>query len=138
MTTPTRDAPSKRVILVVDDHEPTRDVLVELLGEEPDVEVIGASSGLDVLGVIARTRPDAVLLDLDLPGMDGIEVAAWLRGDAMTRDVPLVGMTALPRGAGMRREFVGSGGLAVLDKPLDFDLVLATLREALAGGARQQ
>jgi CheY-like chemotaxis protein len=136
VTTPARDAPPPRVVLVVDDHEPTRSVLAELLGGEPGVEVIGAASGLDVLGVIARTRPDAVLLDLDMPGMDGIEVAAWLRGDAITRDVPLVGMTALPRGAGMRREFASSSCLAVLDKPLDFDLVLTTLRQALGGASR--
>lgn len=127
----------KQVVLVVDDHGPTRQVLVELLAEEPGIEVIGAASGLDVIGVIARTRPDVVLLDLDLPGMDGTEIAVWLRGDALTRDVPLIGMTALPQSAGMRREFVGSGGLAVLDKPLDLELVVATLREALVKQSRR-
>lgn len=120
-----------RLVLVVEDHAPTREVLLELLGGELGVDVVGIANGLEVLGAIARRRPDAVLLDLDLPGMDGTEVAAWLRGDRETRDVPLVGMTALPRGAGMRREFVGAGGRSVLDKPLDFDVVLATIRAAL-------
>lgn len=121
----------KHVVLVVEDHAATREMLIEMLADEPDVEAIAAPSGLDVIGVISRTRPDVVLLDLDLPGMDGTEVATWLRGDQVTRDVPVIGMTGLPRAAGMRREMLRAGARIVLDKPLDLSLVMATLRAAL-------
>lgn len=61
-------------LLVVDDHPVVRDGLVAILHTQPDFEVVGeAGNGSEAVAAVARTRPDVVLLDLEMPGMDGLE-----------------------------------------------------------------
>ena len=66
-------------VLIVDDEEPARERLRLLLAEIPEISVVGtAASGPEALEFIARERPDAVLLDIRMPGMSGLEVARHL------------------------------------------------------------
>jgi DNA-binding NarL/FixJ family response regulator len=59
-------------LLIVDDHPIVREGLVTVLGDLPDVEVAGtAGSAAEAVAQAGRTRPDVVLLDLELPGADG-------------------------------------------------------------------
>jgi DNA-binding NarL/FixJ family response regulator len=61
-------------VLVVDDHPIVRQGLVATLEDEPDFEVVGAAgSAEEALTLVARQRPDVVLLDLELPGIGGVE-----------------------------------------------------------------
>jgi DNA-binding NarL/FixJ family response regulator len=61
-------------VLVVDDHPVVRQGLVAVLGDEPDLEVVGsAGSAEEALALAKRLRPDVVLLDLELPGLGGVE-----------------------------------------------------------------
>ena len=70
--------------LIVDDEQLARQRVRLLLGEEPDVEVIGESGdGFEAVDQIQATRPDLVFLDVQMPDMDGFEVLrriprAWL------------------------------------------------------------
>lgn len=67
-------------LLVVEDHDVVRHGLVALLRGYSDVEVVGsAGSGPEALAQIARSRPDLVLLDLQMPGMNGLEVLEHIR-----------------------------------------------------------
>jgi len=62
-----------------DDHRVVRDGLCYLLGQEPDVEVVGeAGDGRRAVDVVAATRPDVLLLDLYMPGVDGHAVLSRL------------------------------------------------------------
>jgi DNA-binding LytR/AlgR family response regulator len=64
-------------VVVADDEEPARRLLVRLLGEIGGIEVVGeAATGVDALAIVGRTRPDVLLLDIDMPEMDGLELAA--------------------------------------------------------------
>lgn len=66
-------------VLIVDDEEPARDRLREMLRPFEDMEVIGeASDGQEAIGKIGRLKPDLVLLDIQMPGCSGLEVAASL------------------------------------------------------------
>jgi DNA-binding NarL/FixJ family response regulator len=61
-------------ILVADDHPVVRDGLVAMLGTQPDFMIVGqASNGAEVVDQVAALKPDAVLLDLEMPEMDGVE-----------------------------------------------------------------
>ena len=65
--------------LIVDDEQPARDRLRQLLTGETDVEVVGeAEDGLQALERVAELKPDLLLLDIQMPGASGLEVAASL------------------------------------------------------------
>jgi len=65
--------------LIVDDEAPARDKLRRWLSEPPDVEVVGeCGDGLAAAEAIDRLAPDAVFLDIQMPGLSGLEVAAQL------------------------------------------------------------
>jgi DNA-binding NarL/FixJ family response regulator len=60
-------------VLLVDDHAVLRRGLEQLLAGEPDIEVVGtAADGAAALEEVRRTRPDVVLMDLQMPGTDGV------------------------------------------------------------------
>jgi two-component system, LytTR family, response regulator len=66
-------------LLIVDDEPPARAKLRRFLGEMPGVELAGeAGDGHAAIARVAETTPDAVLLDIQMPGMTGLEVAAAL------------------------------------------------------------
>jgi DNA-binding NarL/FixJ family response regulator len=67
-------------VLVVEDHEPFRQVVRGLLDHRPDVQIVGeAADGMDALRQAEAHRPDVVLLDIGLPMLSGMEVADRLR-----------------------------------------------------------
>ncbi|MDQ6662806.1 MAG: response regulator [Acidobacteriota bacterium] len=66
-------------MLIVDDERRARERMARLLGALPDIEVIGeAADGLAALESIAALRPDAVFLDVQMPGLSGFEVISQL------------------------------------------------------------
>jgi two-component system LytT family response regulator len=65
--------------LIVDDEQPARDRLRQLLAGEADVEVVGeAEDGVQALERVSELKPDLLLLDIQMPGASGLEVAASL------------------------------------------------------------
>ena len=69
--------------VVVEDHIVARDRLVEMLGDEPDIDVVAScGTGSEAVDAIRRYVPHLVLLDLQMPDLDGFEIIAQL-GDAM-------------------------------------------------------
>ena len=66
-------------VLIVDDEQPARDRLRQILADEDGYDVVGeAGNGIEALEVAGRMSPDIVLLDIRMPGMDGIEAAHHL------------------------------------------------------------
>ena len=66
-------------VLIVDDEEPARERLRQILQDEDEYEVVGeAGNGHDALLLAAKHEPDIVLLDIRMPGLDGIETAHHL------------------------------------------------------------
>ncbi len=67
-------------LIVVDDHALFRAGLISLLRGMPEFEVVGeASDGKDLIEVARRSRPDVILLDINMPGMSGVEAVQALR-----------------------------------------------------------
>lgn len=65
--------------LLVDDEQPARDRLRQLLAGVPEVEVVGeAEDGVQAIERVGELSPDLVLLDIQMPGCSGLEVAASL------------------------------------------------------------
>ena len=119
-----------RRVLVVDDEPDIREIArmaLELLG---GWEVVTASSGAEALEVAAREQPDAVLLDVQMPGMDGTETARRLREASATAHVPVLLLTAKARSA-EREQLAVDPVVAVLTKPFDPTTLAAEVSRAL-------
>ncbi|CUR57927.1 Response regulator receiver protein (fragment) [metagenome] len=68
-------------VLLVDDHEPFLRAMAAVVEECPGFEIVGrAMSGEDAVHVAVATRPDLVLMDVNLPGIDGLEATRRLIG----------------------------------------------------------
>jgi len=85
-------------IVVADDHPVVRRGFADLLGTQPDFEVVGvAADGADAVRVCRRLAPDVVLMDVRMPGVDGIEATRQLTagtpGDAPAEGGPPDGTT---------------------------------------------
>ncbi|MBC7514576.1 MAG: response regulator [Herminiimonas sp.] len=82
-----------RTILVVEDNQSDRSRLEKLLGDA-GYQVSSAGNGTEALAAVKRSKPDAILMDVNMPGMDGFAATRALRGDATTKDIPVVLVTA--------------------------------------------
>jgi putative two-component system response regulator len=83
---------SEITVLVVDDTPTNIDVLKGILAESYFVQA--AVSGKMALQIIARKKPDLILLDIMMPEMDGYEVCRLLKANEETRDIPVIFLTA--------------------------------------------
>jgi two-component system, OmpR family, response regulator MprA len=120
-------------ILIVEDEAAVRAALTRAL-ETEGYELVHAEDGVQALAALAHSSPDAVVLDVMLPGVDGLEVAR--RARAQHNPVPILMLTA--RGAvGDRVAGLDAGADDYLVKPFALEELLARLRALLrraAGG----
>lgn len=84
---------SSTVLLAEDD--PFNLKLLEEVCGAAGYRVLSAVDGSQVLDIVARERPDLVLLDVNMPGMDGFEVLQVLKSDPVMSSIPVLMMTAV-------------------------------------------
>jgi DNA-binding response OmpR family regulator len=115
-------------VLVVDDEaqvcEMVRDALVEF-----GYEVAVASGGLEALGLMASFGPDAVLLDVLMPGMSGADVLARLR-----QEHPGVAVVMLTgnQDQDAARQLLANGAFDYIRKPFDLQVLERVMAAAVA------
>jgi signal transduction histidine kinase/CheY-like chemotaxis protein/purine-cytosine permease-like protein len=91
-------AGARRCVLVVDNEEIDRDLLVNVL-TPLGFDVRRAASGHECLAMLAQLRPDAILMDLAMPGIDGWETIRRMRADGLSRaPVAIVSANAFDKG----------------------------------------
>jgi CheY-like chemotaxis protein len=81
-------------ILVVEDNEDTREILLYRLRSMGSYEVLLASNGKEALEMAARSRPDLIIMDLKMPVMDGWDATKELRRTEWGKDLPVIALTA--------------------------------------------
>ncbi|MDA8282392.1 MAG: response regulator [Actinomycetota bacterium] len=125
----TRPTVTRRVLLI-DDEELIREVVEVSLAKVGGWEVLTASSGEEGLGKAVAERPDAVLLDVMMPGLDGPGTLARLQADPATAAIPVVFLTAKVRQS-EQQQWVDRGAAGVLVKPFDPMLLASQVAEVL-------
>ncbi len=123
---------NSKTVLVVDDEPVLRTIVREILHEE-GYAVIEAADGSVMLEIMARERPDLVLMDVMMPGVDGREAYRALRSREDLPDVPVVMMSA-----GVRPIKLDPSIAGFMAKPFDISqlvaLVVRLIGHPLANG----
>jgi CheY-like chemotaxis protein len=115
------------VILVVEDNEMNRDMLVRRL-QKRNFQVITAAHGEAALEMAFRERPDLILMDMRMPVMDGWTAVKKLKESLETQDIPVIGVSA----NGLqedREQAMAVGCVAYESKPIDFNRLLTLIQE---------
>ena len=123
-----------KVLLVIEDDATFAKVLLDY-AHKKDFKAILASNGESGLKLAAIHLPDAILLDLKLPGMSGWEVLDTLKEDASLRHIPVHILSA----ASQTMDAYKRGALGFLSKPVDqaqLDTVFSTITEFLSRGIK--
>ncbi len=130
---------SQKHILLVDDETDIREVATISLEAVGGWHVSSAGSGREGIAKAIAERPDAILLDVMMPGIDGTTTFGQLQANPSTREIPVILLTAKTQGADLR-QFDELGVAGVLTKPFDPMMLPAHVEgvlASLAGGGHQ-
>lgn len=116
-------------VLVVDDDELTRSVLIRVLRIEGH-DVSAAVDGTEALEKVAAESPDLILLDVVMPGIDGIEVCRRLKADAATEPIPVLILSGMTD-RDSRLRGITAGANDYLTKPIDREDLVLRVRNAI-------
>ena len=109
---------SAKHILLVDDEQDIREVAALSLEAIGGWRVSSAADGSSALVMALAEQPDAILLDVMMPGLDGPQTFERLQDNPQTRDIPVIFLTAKAQSAD-RRRFAEIGVAGTLTKPFD-------------------
>jgi len=123
-------------ILVVEDFDDVRGMLKILL-ESEKFRVLEAATGAEALEVVKDEHPDAILMDLALPGIDGFETIRRIRAIDGFQNTPIVVLSAYT-GLSTYETALRAGSNYFMAKPIDFDDLAALLKEMLSGQDRRR
>ena len=118
-------------ILMIDDEPLMIEVVKAFLEEAGYGEVIGCDDPTKAFSVIAAERPDALLLDLMMPGISGFDVLEKIRATESLRYLPVIVLTAASDAA-TKLKVLGLGATDFLSKPVDSSELILRLRNTLA------
>jgi CheY-like chemotaxis protein len=116
-------------ILIVED-EPASLKLAQLVLASDGNEVVEADAAAKALEAILRSEPEAILLDLELPGVDGLTLARNLKRNPKTSHIPVIAITAFPERYS-RAEAIEAGCTEYLVKPINTRRLSDQIAEAV-------
>jgi CheY-like chemotaxis protein len=116
------------LVLLVDDCVEQRDLYEMTL--EADFDTLTSGRGPDAIALANARCPDAILLDLRMPGMDGIEVCRHLKRDPVTAGIPVIILTGVDD-HDIQTDALIAGAAALLTKPCSPPKLLGTIRAAV-------
>ena len=118
----------KKKILVVDDTEWNRDLIVQLLEEE--YTVIEAVDGEDGVKKTEQEKPDLILMDLGMPVMDGWEATRKIKANVDLKRIPIIAVTSHAM-VGDEIQARDAGCDDYIPKPVDEELLMTKIKKFL-------
>ncbi len=121
--------PARR-ILIVDDDESFRRTIHEGL-RFAGYDVHEAADGREAIGQAETIQPDAILMDVRMPGIDGYETCRGLKANTSTQGIPVIFVTAVTDHA-LNRLAYAAGGIACITKPCRLETLTGVIEAAIA------
>jgi len=132
---PARAHSPLRTLLYVEDNPANLQLVVQIVARRPSLRLLSARTGDTGIELARASRPDVILMDINLPGMSGIKAMQILRADTLTSHIPVVALSANAMPRDIERG-LQAGFFRYLTKPLRVDEFLETLDVALEFAAR--
>jgi CheY-like chemotaxis protein len=117
-------------VLVVDDNDDLRE-LVRITLERGPFEVLEAADGQQALAAVQQTRPDLVLLDIEIPEVDGFAVCQRIKHDPTTAPIKVIMLTAAVQPEDRARA-AAAGADGYVTKPFSLKSLISRLETELA------
>jgi CheY-like chemotaxis protein len=127
-----KDSDVMATLMVVEDNEPSREVLSRRL-ERRGYKILVAADGQEAVSIARAAKPDLILMDLGLPIIDGWEATSQLKGDATTRHIPIIVLSAHAM-TNDRDMALAAGGDDFDTKPVRFPRLLQKIETLLVKG----
>jgi CheY-like chemotaxis protein len=123
----------EKTVLVVDDLEANRYAVCRIL---PGANYITAeaATGSDAVEGARRLRPDAIVLDMNLPDQTGVTTLKQLRGEIQTAFIPVVFLSATAQSPCDRSHAEAAGASAYLFSPVQADTLICVLKGVIERG----
>ena len=118
-------------ILVVEDNDLNRKLFCDVL-KANGFEVVPVADGQNVLPTARKSKPDAVVLDIQLPNVSGLELIEAFGADRALRTIPILAVTAYA-GKGDEEKIRAAGAKDYLAKPVSINPFMAAVRGLMAG-----
>lgn len=117
-------------ILLADDEELVRTLVLVTLGRDPRYAVLEATDGQEALDLARAEHPDLLLLDVNMPRLDGVEVCRALKSDDATRLITVIMLTARGRPEDRKSAF-DAGADGYFTKPFSPLALLQKVEEVI-------
>jgi len=119
-----------RTLLYVEDNPANLMLVEDLIARRPDIRLLSATDGNGGIKIARASRPDMILMDINLPGISGIQALKILRADSATAHIPVVALSAnaIPRDI---EKGLAAGFFRYLTKPIKVNEFMDTLDQAL-------
>lgn len=124
------DAQVRGRVLYVEDNPLNMSLMQHLFKRLPGVEFLTAHDAATAMALLTETRPDLVLMDINLPGMSGIEILQWMRDQARLKRIPVIAVSANAMPEAIQSS-LAAGFQDYFTKPFDVRRLLVQVRAYL-------
>ncbi|MHB8895059.1 MAG: response regulator [Candidatus Geothermincolia bacterium] len=120
---------SRKVVLLVDDDVDFAKV-VKLYFERSGLELVAVTSGKKAIKAFDARRPDAMILDVNMPKMDGVEVCRTVRAKMGGRHLPIIALTGY-HSEDRKKQMMAVGADLYLTKPIDMKKLVEHVQQVI-------
>jgi CheY-like chemotaxis protein len=117
---------SMKTALIIEDN-PDNMVLITRFLEKFGYRTLQAVTGMEGFEIALQTRPDFIILDIQLPDIEGTEVLRKIRSSEIGTSIPVIAMTSYAM-SGDREKLLSAGCDGYIEKPIDPERVISQIR----------
>ncbi len=117
-------------VLYVEDNPANLKLIEQIIARHPDIRLLTALNGHSGIKIARKSRPDVILMDINLPDINGFEAMKLLRADPITMQIPVVAISANAMPLDIERGLI-AGFFRYLTKPIKVDQFMEALDQAL-------